>query len=106
MNKTTLRSGCRTIPMIKTHEEQLRLWVEGKSVHVKVNRKPPDDWECCPDFSCCHPELQQPKEVRKAFVNTTQEKKNELLMFFLGEFIEKCVPDQRVHIAGQGKDES
>lgn len=45
------------IPLVDTEEEQLVRWLRGESCHVKRNRKPPDDWECCPDFSCCNPTL-------------------------------------------------
>lgn len=37
---------------------QLVLWVCGKSVHNKITG------ECCPDFSCCNKELQEPFKNR------------------------------------------
>jgi len=40
------------------------LWVDGESQHNKV------DDECCPDFSCCHPELfEKDKDKRIAQFN-------------------------------------
>ena len=39
-------------------QEQLTAWVNGISVHNHV------DGECCPDFSCCHPELKTPEAKR------------------------------------------
>lgn len=35
-----------------TPDEQLDMWLEGKSVHNPTTN------ECCPDFSCCVPSLQ------------------------------------------------
>jgi hypothetical protein len=42
-----------------TPDEQLELWLAGNSVHN------PDTDECCPDFSCCVPELQMGPEERQ-----------------------------------------
>jgi len=41
---------------------QLALWVEGQSVHDDEHE------QCCPDFSCCKPHLQAPKDERWAFL--------------------------------------
>lgn len=41
-----------------TPNEQLELWVRGKSVHNDERD------ECCPDFSCCSPELLAPEHER------------------------------------------
>ncbi len=41
--------------------EQLNAWVAGDSKHNTV------DDECCPDFSCCRPELLAPKARREEF---------------------------------------
>lgn len=41
--------------------EQLKMWLEGTSVHN------PDTDECCPDFSCCAPALQASDEERAQF---------------------------------------
>ena len=41
---------------------QTKAWVEGRSVHNII------DDECCPDFSCCRPELfTADKEQRKQY---------------------------------------
>lgn len=61
-----------------TVKEQLELWVAGKSVH-----NPTRD-ECCPDFSCCQPELQADKETREVFVRADENSQKEMLMMFLG----------------------
>lgn len=34
--------------------KQLILWVCGKSIHNHITD------ECCPDFSCCEPQLKEP----------------------------------------------
>jgi len=64
-----------------TNEEQLQKWVEGESIH---NHNPPPvsivdqhgnvvgtektkGGMCCPDFSCCQPELKWPKQQRERF---------------------------------------
>lgn len=38
--------------------KQLILWLFGKSIHNDVTD------ECCPDFSCCNPELKEPFKKR------------------------------------------
>jgi len=42
-------------------KQQLEGWLNGNPQHNVI------DDECCPDFSCCRPELLQPEEVRKSF---------------------------------------
>ena len=44
-----------------TYEEQLEKWLEGESIHDEETNT------CCPDFSCCDPELQTHKEKRELF---------------------------------------
>lgn len=96
-----------------TSDEQLELWVAGKSVHNDevwydvvdeagsvVDRKRLEGGECCPDFSCCEPELLQPVEVRKAFAAADREGRMKFLMSFLGASLAKSAPELKVHIAG------
>lgn len=78
-----------------TYDEQLKLWVEGKSFH---NR---DRDECCPDFSCCKPELQAPREVREAFVAASPRQRDKFLMSFLAAAIELAGHADKVYIAGR-----
>ena len=78
----TDRSG---IPLVDTHEEQLRLWVAGESTHVRT--KGPEGYECCPDFSCCEPDMLAPVEVRKAFVVASPVKRGKFLVQFLSDII-------------------
>jgi hypothetical protein len=76
-------------------DEQTRLWVAGESVHSDHRGIGP---ECCPDFSCCNPDLLQPAEVRRAFQAGDQKLRDKLCMVFLGGLIAKARPDARVHI--------
>ncbi len=79
-------------------EEQALLWLKGKSVHNKERD------ECCPDFSCCRPELLAPLEVRQVFYNAElkgdERTKNRLLGEFLGRLLSSALPEKKVHIAG------
>lgn len=78
------------------YKEQLQLWVDGNSTCIK-------DEQCCPDFSCCMPELQAPKEERELFQQLyLAEKHSEyegILMMFLGRAI-PLITDKKVYIAG------
>lgn len=42
-------------------QHQLQEWVRGNPIHNE------QDNECCPDFSCCIPELLQVEDERKRF---------------------------------------
>lgn len=56
----------RFAPLKYDREEllrQTRLWREGHSIHNQVNG------ECCPDFSCCHPDMLTPKAKRHAMAD-------------------------------------
>lgn len=82
-----------------TYKEQLRLWVEGESVHDSDKKGE----QCCPDFSCCMPELKAPKEERELFQQLYLEEKNEeyerMLMMFLGRAL-PLLTNKKVYIAG------
>ena len=64
-----------------TVEEQLDRWVNGDSVH-NLSRG-----ECCPDFSCCNPELQTPVEVRRKFAKAAPAERDAMLGKFLGAML-------------------
>ncbi|MGI4812089.1 MAG: hypothetical protein ACRYGG_01915 [Janthinobacterium lividum] len=49
--------------------EQTDAWVQGTSMHNRVNG------ECCPDFSCCHPDMKMPLEERRAYFLKYMEQK-------------------------------
>lgn len=70
-------------------EEQLKLWREGDPQHNK------DRDECCPDFSCCRPELLAPEEERIMFCD-----RPELRGKMLGIFLCRAFENKKVHIAG------
>ena len=50
-----------------TNKEQLQKWVDGESIHNMSMTGNDKDGMCCPDFSCCQPELLAPKDTRLAF---------------------------------------
>ena len=84
-----------------TPTEQLGLWLEGKSVHNDERN------ECCPDFSCCKPELLADLEVRQlfhtAYATGAQHIYNALLMGFLSGGVsaaEREGLETKVYLAG------
>lgn len=61
---------------------QLEMWLKGKPWHNPIRD------ECCPDFSCCRPELLAPYDVRKTFCEAYHAKQDDkmdamLLMFLV-----------------------
>lgn len=80
-------------------DEQLARWVVGEPVHNA------DRDECCPDFSCCQPELLAPRDLREKFANADREgdekAKWAMLGMFLGAAMSKAAPGMNVHIAGE-----
>jgi hypothetical protein len=81
--------------VLRSCDEQTRRWVEGESLHSDHRGLGP---ECCPDFSCCNPELLQPVEVRRAFVAADRRTQEKFLMLFLGGMIAKARPDLKAYI--------
>ena len=77
-----------------TADEQLAEWVKGNS------QCPNDRGECCPDFSCCRPELLADEVMRKAFVNGTSETRNAFLGGYLGAAMSLAAENKKVYIAG------
>lgn len=79
-------------------EKQTQAWLEGNPIHNKERD------ECCPDFSCCQPELLAPYEVRKKFVEADDATRHKMLGMFLGACIDlafkKKGKKNNVHIAG------
>jgi hypothetical protein len=82
-----------------TYVEQLQLWVDGNSVHDSDETGK----QCCPDFSCCRPELKAPKEERELFQRLyLLEKHSEyerMLMMFLGRAL-SLLTSKKIYIAG------
>lgn len=77
-----------------TADEQLAEWVKGNS------QCPNDRDECCPDFSCCQPELLADEATRIAFADATEETRFSMLGGFLGAAMEKAAEGKNVYIAG------
>lgn len=77
--------------------EQLERWVKGESVH-RLMANGGD--ECCPDFSCCHPQLLADEEIRKAFAEADEKQRMGFLGNFLGAALSKLAPSKEVYIAG------
>lgn len=65
---------------------QLDQWVDGNSLHDDSKS---DGGECCPDFSCCRPELLVSRETRETFRDATDEERAVFLMSFLQAAIAK-----------------
>lgn len=83
---------------IAAKDNQLEQWVQGNPVHNDV------DGECCPDFSCCKPELLAEPDVRKAFAAAGTKDR----MRFLGTFLGAAMAlhgKQKVHIIKPGREE-
>jgi hypothetical protein len=77
-----------------TYQEQLDLWVEGKSLC------PNDNGECCPDFSCCNPNFLAPLEIRKMFKDCP-DRREALLFGFLENAISSL--NKKVYLTGKPK---
>ena len=73
-------------------------WLNGKSTHNDI------DNECCPDFSCCKPELLVPKEIRQLFYNAEMANNHKIVDRLLSEFLSRLIDSipskPKVHIAG------
>lgn len=98
-----------------TPNEQLDKWVAGNSVHNSekfldvvndagevVGKRKLEGGECCPDFSCCQPDLKWDEPTRRAFAaaHTTGDRKtvDRMLMMALGALVSKNGADQKVHV--------
>ena len=62
-------------------DEQLKRWAAGESVC------PNSRHECCPDFSCCRPQLAWPLEKRARFVAAAQGDREKMMMGVLGDLV-------------------
>ena len=81
-----------------TPQEQLDLWVDG-------NPKCPNDrGECCPDFSCCHPNLLSPIEMRRMF-RDCPERREAMLFGFLGGAMAELSEETNVNVYVAGRPE-
>ena len=80
--------------MSEASQRQLAAWVNGNPEHNNT------DEECCPDFSCCKPELLAPEHERQAFAAASEETRMQMLGGFLG----RAMASHKIHIAGQAND--
>ena len=88
----------KNVPIVSTHRVQTERWVNGDSVHVRVG----SSWECCPDFSCCYPDLRRPKSERVAFAKADAPAREAFYSAALGALVERTLGGlRRVHIVGQ-----
>ncbi len=62
------------VPYRVSVQKQLEAWVAGKSEHNHFSD------ECCPDFSCCHPENSWSEKGRKAFATASAETREAMLL--------------------------
>ena len=81
-----------------THDEQLKQWVAGNSIHNDEHE------ECCPDFSCCQTKYKAPKNVREKFRDADEGTRMGMLMHFLSEAI-SAEFSKNIYIAGQGTEQ-
>jgi hypothetical protein len=80
-------------PYKESAQKQLALWVAGNPQHNTFAD------ECCPDFSCCQPELLWPEEKRKAFAEANEEYRNHMLMGGINAIM--VLNDTEAYVAGQ-----
>ncbi len=57
-----------------TPDEQIARWAAGESVCPNTRH------ECCPDFSCCKPQLAWPIEKRQRFVAASQGEREKMML--------------------------
>lgn len=85
-----------------TCDKQVKLWVEGKSIHK--GNKDDKGSKCCPDFSCCRPEFQASREEREKYAAAhfggDEESRMGMLMGFLGRAM-RIEYGEKVHVAGE-----
>ena len=64
-----------------TPDEQLTRWVAGESVCPNTKH------ECCPDFSCCDPNIGWSPEKRRKFMAADQGTREKMMMGSLGDLL-------------------
>lgn len=81
-------------------DEQIDRWLSGESLHRSVPGL--EGGECCPDFSCCKPELKQPEEIRRAFVGANAADRHKFLKMFLSALIQHAFPEaaEKIRVLG------
>jgi hypothetical protein len=71
-------------------DEQLAQWVAGTSICPNTRH------ECCPDFSCCHPDMAWPLEKRAKFAAAPQGEREKMMMGALTSLVREVAPQARV----------
>lgn len=71
-------------------DDQLKLWIDGESVHRLTTIAGRKIEECVPDFSCCKPKLLVDVEVRRAFTAAPDLDRTKFLGMFLGALLQDC----------------
>lgn len=66
---------------MRYHHEQLVDWAAGKPRHLHRTDNEVD--QCCPDYSCCRPELLASPEVRNAFLSSSLENRRRFHVAFI-----------------------
>ena len=79
-----------------THLEQLEAWQRGVAIHQVSN-----GGQCCPDFSCCRPELLAPQDVRDVFVEAYKQGHEDGTTRVLMTFLGNAFAESNIYIAGQ-----
>ena len=79
-------------------EYQLNEWVAGRPWHnpFDPSGSTAHGGECCPDFSCCHPELLAPTNQREAFARATDIERSHMLGMFLVGLVQEKAGDTPV----------
>ena len=85
----------RKVGYEKRSDEQLKKWLDGESVCNKI------DGECCPDFSCCKPQMKQPTEVRRTFFHASEEVREQMLLSFFSASLASHPKVNEIYISGQ-----
>ncbi len=77
-----------------TYLEQLESWVSGNPQHDYIHN------QCCPDFSCCRPDLLAPIEVRELFLAAYKSDNERVIIRMCMEFLSRAFEEQSIYIAG------
>ena len=96
------------MPTFSTYREasdyQLVEWVAGRPWHNPLSplgpeHEGPGGGECCPDFSCCAPNMLWPKVAREAFGVASTEDRSRMLYGGLAALVNEHGP-KGVYVAG------
>lgn len=78
-------------------EEQLQEWIKGNSIHNK------EIDECCPDFSCCGPQMAS-LQKRGKFVEAYYKNDNGTINSLLIEFLSNAFKSQKCGVVLSSND--